>query len=104
MASKLSHESLTLRGILAGLSAPVYKELFIKDFTARQELLSAIRAHESSNVTLKLLDSLHRITIPQRSETIHTLLKEVTNISGFIEKATTPLLYTNVHSLIKTFY
>lgn len=39
---------------------------------------------------MKLLDSLHRISIPHRSEPIHTLLKEVTHIRGFVEKATIP--------------
>lgn len=85
-APRLTTESLQLSGILAGLSSPVYKELLNDEHQVRQELHLLIKSFESATSTLQLLDSVQRINIPSRSEPIHTVLKEVKNIRGFVDK------------------
>lgn len=83
---KLSADCHHLKGILAGLSSPLSKELICKDYEIRQELLAVVKSHEGIIMAAKLMDSLRRINVPSRSEPVHTLLKETANIKGFIEK------------------
>ena len=100
-AAKCTHESLQLNGILAGLSAPVSKDMLKDDFQIGNDLHSLIKSHESSTIALKLLDSLHRITISTKSDPVHMLLKEVNHIKGFVDKATLTSLLPILLSTMK---